>query len=143
MDTTKRIYPALPHWVAWMYGLLALVTIPWTIYLAATLPTRHLSPHWDASWVGLDIAIITMLGVNAINSYLESKWLVMSATATSTLLIIDAWFDLTSARGARDVSEAILMALLIELPLAIVTFLVALRLVKREHLATHGATLKH
>jgi hypothetical protein len=133
MDVTKSIYPRLPHWVAGIYGLLAVITMPWTIYLALTLPKKHLSTHWDVAWVGLDIAIVAMLILNAVYSYLESKWLVMSATATTTLLITDAWFDVTSAHRGAPFLEAVASAVLIELPLAVLTFTVALRIVTREH----------
>jgi hypothetical protein len=80
----------------------------------------------------LDIAIVSMLALNAIYAYRESKWLVMSATAASTLLVIDAWFDVTSASGVREISEAIIMAIFIELPMACLTFLIALRVIKHE-----------
>jgi hypothetical protein len=133
MDVTKPIFPALPRWVAAVYGFLAAVTIPWTIYLGITLPTRHLSTHWDAAWVGLDVAIIAMLILNAVYSYLESKWLVMSATATTTLLLTDAWFDIVTARTDKAVAAALVSAFLIEIPLAILTFRVALKIVNREH----------
>lgn len=134
MDVSKRIYPALPHWVAALYGLFAVVTMPWTIYLAATLPTRHLSKHWDVAWVGLDVCIVVMLILNAVYSYLESKWLVMSATATTTLLVVDGWFDVMNSRGGQQLGQALAMAVLIELPLAVLTFMVALKLVRREHI---------
>jgi hypothetical protein len=134
MDVSKSIYPALPRWVAVMYAVLAVVTIPWAIYLAVSLPTKHLSTHWDISWVGLDTAIVFLLILNAVYSYLESKWLVMSATATSTLLLVDGWFDVMSSHPGKQLIQALAMALLVELPLAILTFRVALRLVRREHL---------
>jgi hypothetical protein len=133
MDTTKRIFPALPHWVAVLYGLLVVATIPWTIYIGLTLPARHLSLHWDAAWVGLDVIIAIMLVLNAVFAYLESKWLVMSATATSTLLITDAWFDMITARAGRPFLESFASAFLIEIPLAILTFNVALKIINREH----------
>ena len=138
MDVTKSIYPALPRWVAGIYGLLALVTMPWTIYLAVTLPTRHLSRHWDVAWVGLDIAIVAMLILNAVYSYFESKWLVMSATATTTLLVVDGWFDVMSSGSGKPFIEALTLALLIELPLAVLTLSVALRLVVREHVKSQA-----
>ncbi len=134
MDVTKSIYPALPHWVAGMYGLLAIIIMPWTVYLALTLPTRHLARHWDVAWVGLDIAILLLLILNAVYSYRESKWLVMSATATTALLLLDGWFDVMSAQSGRPFIEALALAILIELPLALLTFRVALRLVRREHI---------
>jgi hypothetical protein len=134
MDVTKPIFPALPRWVAAVYGFLALVTIPWTIYLGITLPTRHLSTHWDIAWVGLDVTIVAMLVLNAVYSYRESKWLVMSATATTTLLLTDAWFDLVTARSGKAVAATAASAVLIEIPLALLTFIVALRIVNREHI---------
>ena len=133
MDATKPIYPALPRWVAGVYGLLALITMPWIIYLAINLPTRHLSRHWDVSWVGLDVAIVLLLILNAVYSYLESKWLVMSATATTTLLVVDGWFDVMGAHAGKPFVESLAMALLIELPLAVLTLNIALKLVRREH----------
>lgn len=133
MDTRKKIYPRLPHWVALLYFSLAAVTVPWTIYLAITLPTRSLTAHWDSDWVGLDITIILMLLLNAIFAYRESKWLVMSATATTTLLVMDAWFDMNSASGRIAYDQALILALFIELPLALLTFMAAMAIVKREH----------
>lgn len=127
------IYPALPRWIAGAYAILVIITIPWTVYIGITLPTKELSRHWDAAWVGLDIAIAFMLILNALFSYFESKWLVLSATATSTLLITDAWFDVVTAHSGRPFHEAAASAFFIELPLAILTFHVALRIMHREH----------
>lgn len=133
MDTRQRIFPALPRWVAWTYAILAAITVPWTIYLANTIPEHPLSANWDNAWVGLDIAIVTLLILNAVYAYKESKWLIMSATATSTVLVVDAWFDVMSAHTSSDMRQAVILALFIELPLAALTFVTALKLVKREH----------
>lgn len=132
MDTRQRIFPALPRWVAWTYAILAAITVPWTIYLANTLPEHPLAQHWDKAWVGMDIAIVTLLVLNAIYAYKESKWLIMSATATSMILVVDAWFDVMSAHTSSEMRQALILAFLIELPLAILTFVTALKLVKRE-----------
>lgn len=130
---SNSIYPALPRWIAAAYALLVLITIPWTVYLGLTLPTRHLSHHWDAAWVGLDIAIALVLVLNAIFSYFESRWLILSATATTTLLITDAWFDVMTARIGRPLLESLASAIFIEIPLAILTFNIALKTMSREH----------
>jgi hypothetical protein len=121
--------------VAALYALLAVVLVPWTIYLGTSLPVRHLSRHWDVSWVGLDVAIAGMLVLNAVFSYLGSKWLVISASFTTALLCTDAWFDVMSAHSGAPFDQALASALFVELPLALMTFLVALRIVHREH---HG-----
>lgn len=130
MDATKPIYPRLPAWIAAVYGLLAVIIVPWTVYLAVTLPAHHLSRHWDVSWVGMDVAIAVLLVLNAVFSHLESKWLVLSATATTTLLCTDAWFDVMSAHAGLPFLQAFTSAAFIELPLALLTFIVALKVIK-------------
>ena len=42
----------------------------------------------------------------------------VAATVTGTLLCCDAWFDVLTSRGASDITQAVLSAVLIELPLA-------------------------
>src|SRR5487761_1833482 len=116
MNKSDGIFPTLPRWVALAYGLLVVITVPWTVYLGLTLPEKHLSRHWDAAWVGLDIAIAFVLILNAIFSYLESNWLVLSATATTTLLLTDAWFDVITARAGRPLVESLASAVFIEIP---------------------------
>jgi hypothetical protein len=128
------MYPSLPHWVAAIYALLAVVLIPWIIYLGITLPVRHVSRHWDISWVGLDVAIVGMLLLNAVFSYKKSKWLVVSTSCTAALLCTDAWFDIMSAHGGAPFRQALASALLVELPLAILTLGIALRIVRKGYL---------
>ena len=49
----------------------------------------------------------------------RSRYLATAATATTTLLIVDAWFDVLTSPPAQRV-ESVAMALLLELPLAAV-----------------------
>jgi hypothetical protein len=44
----------------------ALVLVPWTLYLAYTLPARHRVVHWDAIWVGFDLALALALLLTAV-----------------------------------------------------------------------------
>ena len=41
-----------------------------------------------------------------------------TATATATMLVVDAWFDVMTSPRPRDLLAAVAMALLVELPLA-------------------------
>lgn len=127
------MYPRLPHWVAALYGVLAIILVPWIIYLGISLPVRHVSRHWDTSWVGLDIGIVAMLILNAAFSYAGSKWLVISASFTTALLCTDAWFDVMSAHSGAPLWQALASACFVELPLAALTMLIAIRIVHREH----------
>jgi hypothetical protein len=51
----------------------------------------------------------------------------LPATATATLLIVDAWFDVMTAGRHRGVGLAILMAVCVELPAAYGSLWVARR----------------
>jgi hypothetical protein len=54
-------------------------------------------------------------------------WLAIPATASGTLLVCDAWFDVLTARGTHEVTAALLEAVLVELPLAALCVWMALR----------------
>jgi hypothetical protein len=124
----------IPNWAPTVYGLLAVITIPWTFYLAVTLPTRHIAHHWDVAWVGLDSGLIIMLTATAISAYIKSRWVSIAATATTTLLIVDAWFDVWTARSGNGLISALVLALCIELPLAIITGTLAFKIVSHSSL---------
>ncbi len=126
-----KLFPYAARWVIWSYGLLALILIPWTINLAYSLPARTLARHWDIAWVGLDIFLISSLVANAVFAVYRSKFLVMSLITTTTLLFIDAWLDVMSAKAGKPLVLAITEALIFELPLAIISFSVALGLIDK------------
>jgi hypothetical protein len=126
------VYRAIPDWVPAVYAFLAIVTVPWTFFLAVRLPVHHISSHWDVAWVGLDTGLIIMLSATAVCAYLKSNWIVMAATATATLLTVDAWFDVWTARGGREFSSALVLAIFIELPLSVITLTIAARVMSRH-----------
>ena len=105
----------------------AVVLIPWALFLAYTLPARHRVVHWDAIWVGFDLALAIALLLTAVAAIRGRPWLAIPATASGTLLVCDAWFDVLTARGAHELTTALLEAVLIELPLAGLCVWMALR----------------
>jgi hypothetical protein len=105
----------------------AVVLIPWALFLAYTLPARHRVVHWDAIWVGFDLALAMALLLTAIAAIRGRPWLAIPATAAATLLVCDAWFDVLTARGTHEVTTALLEAVLVELPLAGLCIWMALR----------------
>lgn len=112
-----------PVWVARWAGPVfiacSLVLIPWIVYLGFSLPSRQLSLHYDAAWVGFDVMELVALSATGLFAFRHSRYLALSAAAAATLLIVDAWFDvLTSPR--RQLPMAIALAVVIELPLATV-----------------------
>ena len=96
----------------------AVVLIPWAVLLAYTLPAHHRVLHWDAIWAGFDLALALALLLTAVAAIRGRPWLAIPATASATLLVCDAWFDVLTARGAHEITTALLEAALVELPLA-------------------------
>jgi hypothetical protein len=113
------------HPIGRVFVGLALILVPWTVYLGFALPMRHLSAHWDISWVGLDAAEAAALFATGWLAYRHSRWTATVAPIAGTLLLVDAWFDVLSARASGKFYEALALALVIELPLAIISFYMA------------------
>jgi hypothetical protein len=107
----------LPRWLGPVLLLPALALGPWTLYLTYSLPSRHLTHHYDLAWVGFDIALLTSFAITGWFALHPSKWLVPAAAVTGTMLLCDAWFDVITSSG-NEQAESILEACLAELPLA-------------------------
>lgn len=112
------------------FALAGLAMIPWVFYLSATLPASVRDAHWALAWVGLD-------GCEALALY-ATGWLllrrdnrcVLTAVGTAVLLLVDAWFDVTSAAPGPDLATAIGMAVFAEIPIALVSVLLATRVLR-------------
>jgi hypothetical protein len=109
----------LRRWVAPLLALGAAVLIPWTLVLAYRLPARHTSHHWDVAWVGFDLVLAGSLAATGLTIARRSAWAPSAAAVAATLLFCDAWFDVVLASGHDGQVEAILEAVLVEIPLAI------------------------
>jgi hypothetical protein len=107
-----------PRWTGPLYLVLAVLLVPWTVYLGFVLPDRTTSAHWDVAWVGFDAMVFAALALTAWFAYRRSTWVEVSATAAAVLLVVDAWFDITTATGGWDLAQALLLGVVIELPLA-------------------------
>ena len=121
----KRIQLQIPIWSRYLYVILAVILLPWTIYLGLTLPVHHLSNHWDVSWVGLDVALIVSITLTGLFALLKSPWIIMSASSAASFLLVDAWFDVMSEKSGLEFTQAIVLALLVELPLAAMSYYLA------------------
>jgi hypothetical protein len=99
-------------------GLVALFLVPWTLWLTFTLPSRHLTEHYDLAWVGFDVALAVAFAATAWAAYHRLSWLLPLAAVTGTMLVCDAWFDVVTSQGGSEIVEAALEAVFGELPLA-------------------------
>jgi hypothetical protein len=116
-----------PRWVMPLFGLASLVLVPWVFLLVAELPSAQEAAHWDIAWGGFDVALALLLLAVAVAARRRSAWFEGAATATATLLFVDAWFDLLTASTRTQLLVAALEAALVELPLALLCLLLARR----------------
>lgn len=124
----------------------------WTIFLAIKLPRHYVANHWDLAWVGLDSAQVLFLLLTAWAAWRRRAILMLFANTAATLLFMDAWFDVTTARY-RDIGES-LLSLTIELPSAFFLLWMSRRTARRVTRAwlsdtdlalvpTHRLTIPH
>ena len=112
-------------WVVPLFALAGIVLVPWTVLLVRSLPSTHAAAHWDIAWAGFDIGLALLLLGVAISGWRRSPWLEGTATAAATLLVVDAWFDVMTSSTHLELAFAIGEAVLIELPLAGLCYLLA------------------
>jgi hypothetical protein len=127
MGPRKRLPPPVTSWLGRGILLAGLGMIPWVVVLARMLPSTIRAEHWPAAWAGLDgmeaVGLITT-GVALIRRY---RWLCLPAAVTSTLLVVDAWFDIITSAPGSAVVVAIAMAIFPELPMAGLCAVLAVR----------------
>lgn len=108
----------LARWAGPMFVLFSLVLVPWTVYLALTLPGHQVVPYYRAAWVGFDVGLAVVLAGTGVAAARRSAALGPVAAAAGTMLIVDAWFDVMTSDGAGQRLVAVALALAVEGPLA-------------------------
>jgi hypothetical protein len=103
----------------WLALSAAVALLPWTVYLALTLPESYTAQHWQATWVGFDVLLLAFMIATAVLGFAQHHLLTLFAFTTGVLLSCDAWFD-------------VLTAVLGELPLAAVLIIGPLRIVRLQ-----------
>jgi hypothetical protein len=114
-----------PRWVVPFFGLAALLLVPWVVLLVFALPSAHRAAHWDIAWAGFDVGLALLLLAVAVAAWRRSAWLEGAATATATLLFVDAWFDVLTSSTQAELVVSIVEAAFVELPLAVLCLLLA------------------
>jgi hypothetical protein len=118
MEAQKATRSPLPRWITPLLSLTAAGLLPWTLWLTFTLPSRHVTEHYDVAWVVFDCALFVAFAATAWCAVKALQWLVPLAAVTGTMLVCDAWFDVMTSIGSGDATEAVLEAVFAELPLA-------------------------
>ncbi len=106
------------RWVAPVFAACSVALVPWIAVLATSLPQRAVSHHYALAWAGYDVGLAAALAATAVTAVRRLRLLPVAASAAGALLLADAWFDVVTAAPGRDVVESLVMALLVELPLA-------------------------
>jgi hypothetical protein len=115
-----------PRWVAVLFGVGAILLVPWIFYLGFELPEQNIARHWDLTWVGFDIALLLAMARTGWLAWKGRRQMELPAVAAGTLLLVDAWFDITTSGTTSDLIQAIVSAVVIEIPLAALAFWIAL-----------------
>src|SRR4051812_49959859 len=92
----------LPRWVVPVLSLTAAALLPWTLWLTYSLPSRHVTPHYDLAWVGFDVALLTAFALTAGGAVRSSQWLLPPPPATAPKLPCGAWVGLVTSGGSNQ-----------------------------------------
>lgn len=102
----------------------------WIGVLVVTLPRYYRAGDWRGAWVGFDAAELVTFAVTAWAAWRGRQLLIMCLIVLATLLLADAWFDVTLDLRTSGFLLSLLSALFIEIPLALVAILGARRLLR-------------
>jgi hypothetical protein len=82
--------------------------------------------------VGLDMMEALGLVTTGVLLRLRDERRCLTAAATAALLVVDAWFDVTTSTPGADHLTALLLAVFLEIPIASLCAALALRTVSRR-----------
>lgn len=105
----------------------AIAVAAWSLYLGLTLHEHYVVRRWGLAWMGLDMAEAVGLLGTALLLRRRSVFAALAAAATSTLFLVDAWFDTVTSRQGLDYAVALGLAVFGEIPLCIFCAVVAVR----------------
>jgi hypothetical protein len=122
---SPRLRSLVRRYGPWLLVALGIGLVPWALLLAYLLPSRKVADHWDIAWVGFDIVLATLLLATAIAFVRKLPFRGSLAAATGALLVADAWFDVVTSNPGKERVLAVVLAVLGEIPLATVCFILA------------------
>jgi hypothetical protein len=108
----------LPRWTAPAFLLFSVLLVPWIVWLAVSLPSSHTDRFYDVTWVGFDVGLLAALAAVVLLAHRRSTYVEFAAAVAATMLVVDAWFDMTTSTPGADRWEAIAAAVCVELPIA-------------------------
>ena len=117
---SRRMLFALTLWIT--------LESAWIVFLGFHLPRYYSAAHWDVAWVGVDVAELFALAGAVVSAHRRHHAFGLFASAAGTLFLIDAWFDVTTARHGG--AQGSLVAAGFEIPFALALWWAAHRATK-------------
>jgi len=106
------------------------VLVGWIIVLVLTLNRNYTATHWRLAWLGFDIVLLDAFAATGCAFWRGRQVVIACLLVTATLLCCDAWFDVILDLGSSGVWVSIASAVIVEIPLALVMFNAARRLIR-------------
>jgi hypothetical protein len=106
------------------------VLVGWIVVLILTLDRSFHAQHWKGAWVGFDIFLLLAFATTGWAFWRGRQIVIGCLIVTGTLLCCDAWFDVVLDSGTSQIWGSVASALLVELPLALLMFNAARRLIR-------------
>jgi hypothetical protein len=99
----------------------------WIVYLGVSLDQHYVVRRWGLAWMGLDIAEAVGLLGTALLLGRRSVFAAVASASTSTLFLVDAWFDMVTSKQGLDYAVALGLGFFGEMPLGIFCAVIAVR----------------
>ncbi|MFJ9564436.1 hypothetical protein ACIRQQ_30900 [Streptomyces fuscichromogenes] len=100
----------LKRWALILLGSSAVLLVPWMVVLALTLPTSTEVHNWSVAWIGLDVLMAAGCAATAVLGLRGDARARLTASATASVSLLDAWFDITTSAVGTELLEALASA---------------------------------
>jgi len=109
----------------------ALLLFPWVVYLTNALPVTESGGAWRTAWVGFDVMLAATLAGTAWLVWWRRSLAVVGLTASSALLVVDAWLDVCLSWGTSEQWGAVITACVVNAPVAAVLAMAVITMLRR------------
>ena len=110
----------------------ALLLLPWIVYLSLSLPAGEFGGMWQVVWVGFDIAMVIALASAGWLVWHRRNLAIIALTVSVVFLVVDAWFDVILTWSTNERWPAIIAALGIEIPIALLLSSAVITILRRS-----------
>jgi hypothetical protein len=114
-----------------LVALGGVLLLPWVGYLAISLPDASRAEAWKTAWVGFDLILAAVLMLTAWLGFHRRLLTTLGMIVAATMLLVDAWFDLTLSFRTDEWGASIVTSFL-EIPFAILLLISARAILRRS-----------